>query len=122
MLASEPINRRADEAAARLKRGLQDVLARLEIQGHIFGIASLVNVALGTQWDSDDEPGTAPHGKLSESTRFAQPLKRSMLNQGVDMLGGRGFLVSATHGEREVDQAVEAFEKAVTAMQNEGVV
>jgi len=122
MLASEPINRRADEAAARLKRGLQDVLARLEVPGHIFGIASLVNVALGTQWDSDDEPGTALHEKLSESARFAQPLKRAMLNRGVDMMGGRGFLVSATHRERDVDQSVEAFERAVSAMQNEGVV
>ena len=122
MIASEPINQRADEAAARLKRGLCDILARVEVPGHIFGIASIVNVALGVRWDSDDEPGTAPHEELSKATQYTQPLKRSMLNEGVDMIGGRGFLVSATHGEREVDEALEAFERAVTAMQEEGIV
>jgi hypothetical protein len=43
-----------------------------------------------------------------------------MLNEGVDMIGGRGFLVSATHDEKDVDQTIGAFERAVTALQDEG--
>lgn len=120
IVASEPVNQQADRASALLKRGLQDVLARLEVPGHIFGVASVVNVALGTRWDSD-EPESAPHDKLNSSTKYAQPLKRAMLNEGVDMIGGRGFLVSATHTDEDVDETVSAFERAVAAMQRDGI-
>ena len=122
IIASEPINQRADAGAAHLKRGLRDVLARMEVPGHVHGIASIVNVALGVHCDCDGELCTAPHEELSKAARYTQPLKRSMLNAGVDMMGGRGFLVSATHGEREVDRTTAAFEEALTAMRAEGIV
>jgi len=122
LIASEPINQRADAAAARLKRGLRDVLARMEVPGHIHGIASIVNMALGVHCDCDGELCTAPHEELGKATQYGQPLKRSMLNAGVDIMGGRGFLVSATHGEGEIDRTVAAFEEALTAMRDEGMV
>ena len=120
IVASEPVNQQADRAAERLKRGLQDVLKRPATPGRVYGVASLVNIALGTQWDADDEVGSATHELLNGSRKHAQPLKLAMLNEGVDMMGGRGFLVSATHTDSDVDETVHAFERAVAAMQKDG--
>ncbi|MAF37432.1 MAG: aspartate aminotransferase family protein, partial [Chloroflexi bacterium] len=46
MIATQPINQQADAMAVRLKTGLNDILGRLEIPGHIHGIASMLHVVL----------------------------------------------------------------------------
>ena len=45
-----------------------------------------------------------------------------MLNEGVDMMGGSHFIVSATHTNREIDQTIEAFDRSVRGMKREGIV
>ena len=47
-------------------------------------------------------------------------LKRSLLNAGVDPMGGRNCIVSATHTEQDIDQTVAAYEQALSAMRDEG--
>ena len=122
LLASEPINERADANAARLKRGLGEALTRMEVVGHVHGIASLVHVALGVGCDCGGGICTLPHAQLAEAAAKADAVKLAMLNEGVDMLGGIGFMVSAVHGEEEIDRTVEAFERALVALREERVV
>jgi glutamate-1-semialdehyde 2,1-aminomutase len=43
-----------------------------------------------------------------------------MLANGVDIMGGPGGLVSATHGPREVALTLEAFRTAVRLLRAEG--
>ena len=45
-----------------------------------------------------------------------------MLNEGVDMMGGIGFMVSAVHTEEEIDRTSEAFERSLVALRNEGII
>jgi glutamate-1-semialdehyde 2,1-aminomutase len=47
-------------------------------------------------------------------------LRVAMLANGVDILGGPGGLVSATHGPREVALTLEAFRTAVRWLKAEG--
>ncbi len=124
LIASEPVNERADAMASHLKRGLGDALTKMEVTGHAHGIASIVHIVLGVECDCDGEICTLPHAKLADATsaRRSEPLKLAMLNEGVDMLGGIGFMVSAVHEEEHVDRTVEAFENALGALREEGVV
>jgi glutamate-1-semialdehyde aminotransferase len=48
--------------------------------------------------------------------------KRGMITAGVDTMSGNLFIVSATHGDREVDETVAAFEKVLEQMKREGFV
>jgi hypothetical protein len=45
-----------------------------------------------------------------------------MLNNGVDMMGGIGFMVSALHTEREIDRTTAAFEQTLIELREDGVV
>ena len=123
VLTTEPIIERADEMAARLKQGLREALMKMEVTGHVHGIASIVHVALGVECDCAGEICTLPHARLAEAaTARSQSIKLAMLNEGIDMLGGIGFIVSAVHEEQQIDRTAEAFERALVALREDGVV
>ena len=124
LVATEPVNERADAMAARLKARLREALTKMEVAGHIHGISSIVHVALGAECDCNGEICTLPHSELAEATArvHSEPLKLAMLNEGVDTTGGIGFMVSAAHAEEDIDRTGEAFERALTALREEQVV
>ena len=123
MIASQPINQRADAMAAKLKAGLNEVLGKLEIPGHAHGIASMIHVVLA-DCDCDREICTMPHAQISETT--ASPavtaMKRGLQNRGVDIMGRDAFLVSGTHTEKEIDHTVNAFQEAMAAVRADGLI
>jgi glutamate-1-semialdehyde aminotransferase len=110
--------------ATRLKEGLRGALTKREVTGHVHGIGSIVHVALGMECDCPGDICTAPHAQLAEATgpSRSQPLKLAMLNEGVDMMGGIGFMVSSVHSEDDIDRTSEAFERSLGAMRDEHVV
>ena len=123
LVANEPVNERADAMAERLKAGLRDALGKMEVTGHVHGTASIVHVVLGAECDCDGNICSLPHSELAERTATqAGPLKLAMLNEGVDMMGGIGFIVSAAHREEDVDRTAIAFEGSLQALRSEGVV
>jgi glutamate-1-semialdehyde 2,1-aminomutase len=123
LIAHQPINQRADAMAARLKAGLNDIFARLEVAGHAHGIASMIHVVLA-DCDCDREICTMPHEEIHHAVAgpAVTALKRGLLNQGVDIMGREAFLVSATHTEREIDQTLAAFESTLASVRAEGLV
>ena len=56
MIAAEPVNQRADAMAARLKAGLNEVFTRMEVNGHAYGVASMIHFTLA-DGDFDHEFG-----------------------------------------------------------------
>ena len=123
LLASEPINERADAMADRLKAGFNEVLGRLEIPGHVHGIASMLHVVLA-DCDCDREICTMPHRQISAAA--ASPattaMKRGLQNRGVDIMGRETILVSGVHHEGEIDQTIEAFSDTMAAVRAEGLI
>ena len=123
MIASQPINQHADTMAARLKTGLNEALGRLEIPGHVHGIASMIHVVLA-DCDCDREYCTMPHSQIASVT--ASPavtaMKRGLQNRGVDIMGRDAFLVSSTHNEAEIDQTIEIFADTMAAVRAEGLI
>jgi glutamate-1-semialdehyde aminotransferase len=47
-------------------------------------------------------------------------LKRAMLNEGVDLMGGAGGFVSGVHTADDIDRSIAAFGAAVAALRGEG--
>ena len=125
LISSEPINERADATAERLKSGLRDALMKMEVTGHVHGIASMVHLLLGVECDCGGGICTLGHDQIEEASdpERVNKLRMAMLNEGVEMMsGGLGFMVSAVHTEEQVDQTVEAFERALASLREEGVV
>jgi glutamate-1-semialdehyde 2,1-aminomutase len=122
MIATEPINQRADAMADRLKKGLNDIFGRTEVSGHAHGIASMIHVVLA-DCDCDREICTLPHSEIKRA--IASPavtaLKRGLQNNGVDIMGRDAFLVSASHSEKEIDETLAAFEKTLAGVRSEGL-
>ncbi|MQG55568.1 MAG: aminotransferase class III-fold pyridoxal phosphate-dependent enzyme [SAR202 cluster bacterium] len=123
MIATQPINQQADAMAVRLKTGLNDILGRLEIPGHIHGIASMLHVVLA-DCDCDRELCTMSHTKITEAN--ASPavtaMKRGLQNRGVDIMSRETFLVSGTHTEREIDHTLNAFQETMVAVRADGLI
>ena len=124
VLAGEPAIQQADAMAARLKGGLRDALTKMEVEGHVHGIGSIVHVAVGVECDCTGDICTLPHSQLAEATAppRADRIKIAMANEGVDMMGGIGFMVSAVHEEEQIDRTAEAFERALAALRDDGMV
>ena len=51
---------------------------------------------------------------------LANKLRLAMLVQGVDLMSWPGGLVSATHGQDEIDQTVAAFDASLAMLRDEG--
>jgi len=123
MIASQPINQQADTMADRLKKGINEVLGKLEIPGHAHGIASMIHVVLA-DCDCNRELCTMSHVKIAETN--ASPavtaMKRGLQNRGVDIMSRETFLVSGTHTDHEIDQTLNAFEDTMAAVRADGLI
>ncbi len=125
IISNEPITERADAAADRLKKGLREALLKQEVMGHVHGISSIVHLALGVEGETNDQDiSQVPHQQLADATkgRKIEMLKLAMLNEGVDMFGGIGFMTSAAHTDDQIDRTVEAFERSLVALRDEGYI
>ena len=123
LLANQPINQIADHMAIRLKTGLNEIFARTEISGHAHGIASMIHVVLD-DCDCDREMCTMDHQHIKDvtATPLVTALKRGLVNNGVDIMGRDTFLVSSVHTESDIDITLDAFEKTLASMRDDGLV
>ena len=123
-IIADNVNQKADDAATLLKQGLREALIKTEVTGHVHGIASIVHVALGIECDCPGEICTKSHQSLADATSGAtsQMLKLAMLNEGVDMMGGIGFITSSAHQKEDIDRTVKAFENAVQSLREDQII
>ena len=65
--------------------------------------------------------GFRPFEELkAKKPSVANKLRLAMLVEGVDLMSWPGGLVSATHGEAEIDQTLHAFASALRMLKDEG--
>lgn len=121
IVAGQPVNAAADAAAARLRTSLEDMFRKRGFPAHAYGDSSLIRVLLGVSMDTD--PGTSlDPQRITEGLdpRRARCFRQAMMNNGVDVMNGNLFIVSAAHGEQDIDASVDACEAALAAMRAEG--
>lgn len=112
---------RADVTAGQLVHSLNDLFRRQSVPGSAWAVSSMWHLNLGTpapfpadvEWDAAEEP----RGIEAALTR---PLRQALYNHGVDLMGNGG-MVSSTHGEREVEDTVRAFQATVADLRAEGL-
>ena len=120
-IANKGVNARADAMAERLKDGLNESFIQNEVTGHAHGIASIVHVNLGADCDCDRELCTMPYEQIENTMPLAMTrnLRRALLVNGVDMMGGRAFLISSAHDEEVVDRILDAFTQSLKDLREE---
>ena len=123
LVAQGNINRNADAMAARLKAGMNDILTKNEVAGHAHGIASIVQLVMA-DCDSDRGIYGMSHSEIKQATAAPRvtALKRSLQNNGVDIMGRSAFLVSGVHTEQQIDRTLESFERSLGEMRAEDAI
>jgi len=119
-------NRAADRAALRLASGCNEVFARRKARGVVFGFASMLHVMVGIDALLPDDGITFAWGERDRremphpDQQAMQHFHRALINEGVDIMPSGWMMVSAAHTDRDIDETVAAFDRAVAAMQAEG--
>ncbi len=115
----------ANRQAARLRHGMNEVLAREKIAWKIYGEHSDWKIFFGAEApprDGDDQSvqdvdWRRLDAKFPEQSRA---LRQALILNGVDFNGARA-LVGTCHTDDVLDQTLSAFETAVRALKEEGL-
>lgn len=116
---------RAADTAATIARGLNEVLRDQSVVGAVYGQSSMLHIALGMEqqppegysWGWRALPAPPPY----VAPQLALALRRGMLNEGVDLMGG-GLMVSSAHTPDDVARTMEAFRATLQACKAEGLI
>jgi glutamate-1-semialdehyde 2,1-aminomutase len=125
-LAATDACARASESTARLRAGMNDVLVREAMPWAVYGQHSLFHVFTNPQRLAIDAKRFDPLAigfdglKKTKHPTIANSLRLAMLVAGVDIMGAPGGVVSATHGDREIEQTIGAFQQAVRMIKESG--
>ena len=116
----------AERTAGEIRDGLRRILSEESVAWAVYGEASAFHIfpnpaRLPIEPMRFDPLRLGFKGlKQARDGALAQRLRLAMLENGVDIMGAPGGLVSAVHGAREVAQTLEAFRTAVRALKEEG--
>jgi glutamate-1-semialdehyde 2,1-aminomutase len=117
---------RANAMAERIRRELNAVCRRKSIPWCVYGEFSVFHVFTNPDGEAvspaDIYAGKVPAAKLKGGTpiELSQIVRAGLLIGGVDITGWPGGVVSAVHGEAELEATVSAFERLVAMMFDEG--
>jgi glutamate-1-semialdehyde 2,1-aminomutase len=116
----------AEATAEAIRKGMRQILVEEQVPWGIYGEASTFVIFPNPSRIAID-PATFDPLKLgfkgikaARDPGLINRLRLAMLANGVDIMGGPGGLVSATHGPREVALTLEAFRTAVRLLRAEG--
>ncbi len=120
-IATGEVNARADAMALRLRDGLNEAFIQNEVTGHAHGIASIIHVNLGAECNCDRGLCKMSYQEIYDTMpqEKTRAIRRAMLVNGVDMMGGRAFLVSSSHDEDVIDRTIEAFSQSLKDLRAE---
>ena len=121
LVATGEHNARADATATVLRRGINDLMTRMEIPGCCYGMASIFQLRLGVQCQcTDDEHQHPAESQGATPPALVRQLRLAALNSGMDLMGGRSGLVSSAHTDADVQETLGHFEEAFTALRADG--
>ena len=123
LVASEPLTERAGRAADRLCSGMNRLFADSGTQGFAYHDSSLLHVAPNVEGDGSPEAVAAALPALSSSRggAVAQSFRLALLNEGVDAMRGVSYIVSALHGDADIDATLAAFGRALERLRADGI-
>ncbi|HEX7074979.1 MAG TPA: aspartate aminotransferase family protein [Hyphomicrobiaceae bacterium] len=126
IVEKEDVCERAERTAESIRSGMRQILIEEQIPWGVYGEASAFIIFQNPKKLPLDPATFDPlqYGfaelKAARNADLSHRLRIALLANGVDIMGAPGGLVSATHGEREVAQTLEAFRTAVRWMKADG--
>jgi glutamate-1-semialdehyde 2,1-aminomutase len=117
---------RAEATAEALRSGMREILIEEDVPWGIYGESSAFVIFPNPRGIAID-PATFDPLKLgfagikgARDAHLVNRLRLALLANGVDIMGGPGGVVSATHGPGEVAHTLDAFRTAVRWLKDEG--
>jgi glutamate-1-semialdehyde 2,1-aminomutase len=108
----------ADRMAERLRGGLREILDRREVAACVYGQSSTFHVYFGGR-SIQGLDATALKNVPSE---IQNGFRRALQVRGVDLMSRCSGVLSGVHTEADIDESLEAFDGAIEAMMDEGLV
>ena len=108
----------ADRMAERLRAGLREIINRYEISACVYGESSTFHVYFGGRSVDGLDANTLKNAPPEIQTAFRQALQV----RGVDLMSRTSGILSGVHTETDIDTSLEAFNGAIKAMIDEGLV
>jgi glutamate-1-semialdehyde 2,1-aminomutase len=108
----------ADRMAERLRVGLREIVDQYEVAACVYGESSTFHVYFGSRsiegLDANALKGAAPE--------IMSNFRQALQVRGVDLMSRTSGVLSGVHTEADIDQSLEAFDGAIKAMVDEGLV
>ncbi len=108
----------ADRMAERLRVGLREIIDRREVAASVYGESSTFHIYFGGRSIEGLDANALKGGPSAIQTNFRQALQV----RGVDLMSRTSGVLSGVHTEADIDQSLEAFDGAIQAMIEEGLV
>ena len=118
LVATGELQDQADRMAAKLRIGLQEIMDRREIEAAVYGDSSTFHVYFGASSVAGLDANVLKNQPVETQNAFRQALQV----RGVDLMSRTSGVLSGTHTDADIDQSLEAFDGAVQAMVEEGLV
>ncbi|MBM3932918.1 MAG: aspartate aminotransferase family protein [SAR202 cluster bacterium] len=122
LVKTTPVNEKANAAAARWKKGVNEILRKMEIPGCANGVASTAFVRYGVAHECDHEICVLTHEQMAAAKNPARnsQIGLALFNNGVDT--SSRYLFSQAHTDEVIDKSLEIFEKSLREVRAQGLV
>src|SRR5919108_2487119 len=109
---------RADRMAERLRQGLGEVIERHGVPACVYGESSTFHVYFGARSIEGLDANTLKNVPAAVQNGLRQALQV----RGVDLMSRCSGVLSGVHTEADIDAALQAFDGAIKAMLEEGII
>ena len=116
--ATGEMQERADQMAQRLRAGLRQIIDRHGVAACVYGDASTFHVYFGARSIKGLDANSLKNAPPAVQNGFRQALQV----RGVDLMSRSSGVLSGVHTEADIDESLLAFDGAIKAMLEEGMI
>ena len=118
---------KASATAARLRKGMNEVLEEEGLAWAVYGEHSFFHIHSNPRGDAIrpttfDASSITPEMLKGRDEAMLAKLRLAMLNNGVDLKGWRGGILSAAHTQTDIDLTLGAWRQSLRALKGEGAI
>ena len=108
----------ADRMAERLRVGLRGIVDRYEVSACVYGDSSTFHMYFGGR----SVDGLDANALKSVSPELQTGFRQALQVRGVDLMSRTSGVLSGVHTEADIDQSLQAFDGAIKALMEEGLI
>ena len=118
IVATGEMQEQADRMAERLRRGLGEIVDRYEVTACVYGESSTFHLFFGNR----SIEGLDANALKNQPPETQKAFRQAAQVRGVDLMSRTSGVLSGVHTEADIDQSLAAFDGAIKAMVDEGLV